>query len=305
MAIAHDDVWGADLRRQLIILGASAIAAMVAGGVALLASVRRANRAASACRPSEANSRQQPSAENMDELRASLARQTRQLSNLNKELEGFAHSVSHDLRAPLRAISGYAMIVEEDYGQVLDVKGQELLQVIRRNVGRMDALITDLISLSKAVSGEMSPEKFSMQKLVDDCIAALQQENEDVEFNVDSLEDVVGSRELIRQIWESLLNNAVKFSAKTEHPVIRVSSEATSEEVIYVVRDNGAGFDMRYGHKLFNAFQRLHRQEDFAGSGIGLALVQRIVARHGGRVWAEGSQGEGAAFYFALPRMLS
>ncbi|WP_167735669.1 MULTISPECIES: ATP-binding protein [unclassified Herbaspirillum] len=238
----------------------------------------------------------------IEELNASLKRQTQHLSNINKELESFSYSVSHDLRAPLRAISGYAMMVEEDYAEALDAKGKELLQVIRRNVSKMDALISDLLKLSKSATGELTLAHFSMQEQVEESIAGLRRENAGVEFIVDPLEDVIANQGLLRQVWKNLLGNAVKFSKKAEHAVVRVSSTSTPEEVIYQVQDNGIGFDMRYVHKLFGTFQRLHRQEDYAGTGIGLALVQRIVVRHGGRVWAESRSGEGASFYFTLPR---
>ncbi|WP_034292602.1 ATP-binding protein [Herbaspirillum sp. RV1423] len=238
----------------------------------------------------------------IEELNASLRCQTQRLSNVNKELESFSYSVSHDLRAPLRAISGYAMMIEEDYADALDAKGRELLQVIRKNVSKMDALISDLLKLSKSATGELTLGNFSMQKLVEQGVASLRRENDRVEFIIDPLEDVIANQGLIGQVWENLLGNALKFSQKAEHPIVRVSSTTTPEEVIYQVQDNGVGFDMRYVHKLFGAFQRLHRQEDFAGTGIGLALVQRIVVRHNGRVWAESRPGEGATFYFALPR---
>jgi len=241
----------------------------------------------------------------IEELNASLKRHAQHLSNLNKELESFSYSVSHDLRAPLRAISGYALMVEEDYAEALDAKGQELLQVIRKNVKKMDALISDLLKLSKSTTGELTLGRFSMQEVVEQCISDLQREHGKVEFVVEPLGEVVANHGLIVQVWENLLGNAVKFSSKSAQPVISISATSTPEEVVYQVRDNGIGFDMRYVQKLFGTFQRLHRQEDFSGTGIGLALVQRIVVRHNGRVWAESSPGEGASFYFALPRKLA
>lgn len=235
-------------------------------------------------------------------LNINLKYHAQHLSNLNKELESFSYSVSHDLRAPLRAISGYAMMIEEDYREILDVKGQELLQVIGKNVKKMDTLINDLLKLSKSTSVELRLAHFSMQELVEQNIAVLRHEHDKVEFIIETLGEVVANQSLIAQVWENLLGNAVKFSAKVPHPVVRVSAQVTPEEVIYQVHDNGIGFDMRYVHKLFGTFQRLHRQDDFAGTGIGLALVQRIVVRHGGRVWAESIAGEGSRFYFALPK---
>lgn len=242
------------------------------------------------------------SARAIDELNANLQRHARHLGHINKELESFSYSVSHDLRAPLRAISGYAMMVEEDYADTLDEKGRELLQVIRKNVTKMDALISDLLKLSKSTTVELTLGSFSMQELVEERISNLRREHANVEFVVAALEDVIANHGLMAQVWENLLGNAVKFSSKTGAPVVNISASVTPDEVIYQVRDNGIGFDMRYVHKLFGTFQRLHRQEDFSGTGIGLALVQRIVVRHNGRVWAESVPGEGASFYFALPR---
>lgn len=238
----------------------------------------------------------------IEALNADLKRQAQHLHSVNKELESFSYSVSHDLRAPLRAISGYAMILEEDYAAAIGEKGREQLQVIRRNVRKMDELINDLLKLAKSTTGELTLERFSMDDLVGQVIAGLRQENPAVDFEVPRLEGVVANRGLITQVWENLLSNAVKFSSKSERPVVRVSMQVGPEEYVYGVHDNGVGFDMRYAHKLFGTFQRLHRQEEYAGTGIGLALVQRIVIRHTGRVWAESKPKEGASFYFSLPR---
>lgn len=238
----------------------------------------------------------------IEALNADLERQAQHLHSVNKELESFSYSVSHDLRAPLRAISGYAMILEEDYAHVIDEKGREQLQVIRRNVRKMDELINDLLKLAKSTTGELTLQRFSMDELVGQVIAGLRQENPGVRFEVAALEGAVANRGLIAQVWENLLSNAVKFSSKSDEPLVRVSMEVGPEEYIYGVHDNGVGFDMRYAHKLFGTFQRLHRQEEYPGTGIGLALVQRIVIRHTGRVWAESTPKVGASFYFSLPR---
>lgn len=238
----------------------------------------------------------------IEALNADLKRQALHLHSVNRELESFSYSVSHDLRAPLRAISGYAMILEEDYAEALDDKGREQLQVIRRNVKKMDELINDLLKLAKSTTGELTLERFSMEELVAQVVAGLEQENPAVEFDVAPMDGVVANRGLITQVWENLLSNAVKFSGRSEHPLVRVSMQVNEDEIVYGVHDNGVGFDMRYAHKLFGTFQRLHRQEEYAGTGIGLALVQRIVIRHTGRVWAESVPKEGASFYFSLPR---
>ena len=238
----------------------------------------------------------------IEALNANLKRHAQHLSNVNKELESFSYSVSHDLRAPLRAISGYAMMVEEDYGEALDEKGRDLLQVISRNVKKMDTLINDLLRLSRSSMGELTLGEISTEEIVAQCIKGLRREYANVEFIVGPLDGVIANRGLLIQVWENLLGNAAKFSSKSEQPVVRVSATETPDEVVFQVSDNGVGFDMRYVHKLFGTFQRLHKQEDFPGSGIGLALVQRIVVRHGGRVWADSVPGEGANFYFSLPR---
>ncbi|MBG7617850.1 CHASE3 domain-containing protein [Herbaspirillum sp. AP02] len=238
----------------------------------------------------------------IEALNADLERQAQHLHSVNKELESFSYSVSHDLRAPLRAISGYAMILEEDYASVIDEKGREQLQVIRRNVRKMDELINDLLKLAKSTTGELTLQRFSMEEVVGQVIAGLRQENPTVQFEVAPLEGAVANRGLITQVWENLLSNAVKFSSKNDQPLVRVTMEVGPEEYIYGVHDNGVGFDMRYVHKLFGTFQRLHRQEEYPGTGIGLALVQRIVIRHTGRVWAESTPKVGASFYFSLPR---
>lgn len=237
----------------------------------------------------------------IEALNADLKRQTLHLHNVNKELESFSYSVSHDLRAPLRAISGYAMILEEDYAAVLEEKGRGQLQVIRRNVKKMDELINDLLKLAKSTTGDLAPERFAMGDLVAQAIAELHQENPNVTFEVAAMGSVVANHGLIAQVWENLLSNAIKFSGKNEQPLVRVTVEESGDEIVYGVHDNGVGFDMRYAHKLFGTFQRLHRQEDYAGTGIGLALVQRIVIRHAGRVWAESTPQGGASFYFSLP----
>jgi PAS domain S-box-containing protein len=176
----------------------------------------------------------------IEALNADLERQAQHLHNVNKELESFSYSVSHDLRAPLRAISGYAMILEEDYAHAIDEKGREQLQVIRRNVRKMDALINDC-SLAKSTTGELTLQRFSMEELVGQVVAGLQQENPAVVFEVARLEGAVANRGLIAQVWENLLSNAVKFSSKSEQPRVRVTMQATAEEYVYGVHDNGSG----------------------------------------------------------------
>lgn len=230
---------------------------------------------------------------------------TRQLEASNKELEAFSYSVSHDLRAPLRAIDGFSRIVQEDYGPLLDEEGRRLLGVIRTNSQRMGQLIDDLLSFSRVGRHELALLEVDMAGLARAVYFELTGEDErvSVDFRVGDLPSAWGDPALLRQVWHNLIGNAIKFTARAG--VRRISVEAGVEGGmnVYRVSDTGVGFDMTYVDKLFGVFQRLHRQEDFPGTGVGLAIVQRIVARHGGRIWAEGTIGEGACFSFALPPM--
>ena len=238
------------------------------------------------------------------QLNADLERQAEQLQAANKELEAFSYSVSHDLRAPLRAIDGYTRILLEDYEPVLDEEGKRLCGVISREARRMGQLIDDLLAFSRLGRKEMYSSKIDMRGLAVSVLNdILKEENrERMELRIGKLPDVKGDSSLIRQVWVNLLANAIKFTSKKERAVIEVGSKTTRDEFIYYVRDNGAGFDMEYANKLFGVFQRLHSESEFSGTGVGLAIVQRIIRRHNGRVWAEGEVEKGATFYFALPR---
>ncbi|MDE2197168.1 MAG: CHASE3 domain-containing protein [Gammaproteobacteria bacterium] len=235
---------------------------------------------------------------------AELEAKAGQLESANKELESFSYSVSHDLRSPLRAIAGYGRMLEEDHSGTLDQEGLRLLGVIRKNADRMGGLIDDLLAFSRLGRKSLELTLVDMAGLA----ARAREELNTAEpgstrqFDIDPLPPVPGDTALLQQVWINLLSNAVKYSSRTAQPRISVSSHDDGEERVYCVRDNGAGFDMRYYHKLFGVFQRLHAQDQFPGTGIGLAIVHRIITRHGGRVWAESVPGEGASFYFALPR---
>lgn len=221
---------------------------------------------------------------------------------LNKELESFTYSVSHDLRAPLRIINGYADIVLEDYSQQLNEEAIRLLQVIKTNAVRMGQLIDDLLKLSRIGRQELAVMPVDMHQLVGAILdehANIPMEHHRVHMN--PLHKARCDKSLIRQVWINLLSNAVKYSAKQTAPEIRITSERKDGMVIYHVQDNGVGFDMKYADKLFGAFQRLHNQKDFEGTGVGLALVQRIITKHGGKIWALAKLGEGATFSFSLP----
>jgi signal transduction histidine kinase len=238
-------------------------------------------------------------------LNAHLHQQTRQLEAANKELEGFSYSVSHDLRAPLRAIDGFAQMLEEDHRNRLDREGLRFLSVIRNNSKRMGILIDDLLTFSRLSRQAVSKSEVDMNRLVQEVIDELRphQGVENAKIELGTLPPAEADRALIRQVWLNLLSNALKYSAKSPNPVIEVTGCHDGVDTIYTVRDNGVGFSMDYASKLFGVFQRLHRAEEFSGTGVGLAIVQRLVARHGGRVWAEGSVNNGARFSFALPVM--
>ena len=224
-----------------------------------------------------------------------------QLEAANKELEAFSYSVSHDLRAPLRAVDGYARMVEEDYGAQLDDEGRRLLGVVRDEAGRMGQLIDDLLAFSRSGRQAMQLAPVDMDALAQEVLRELGAQYPAVQVSVAALPAATADRALLRQVWMNLLGNAFKYSSKCSAPHVEIGARAHGAELEYWVRDNGAGFDPRYADKLFGVFQRLHHAEEFPGTGVGLAIVQRVVARHGGRVAAAGKPGEGARFSFTLP----
>ncbi len=225
-----------------------------------------------------------------------------QLLELNKELESFSYSVSHDLRAPLRAIDGYAGILGEDYGNILDDEGNRLLKAVQYNAKKMGNLIDDLLTFSRLGKKELTKTILNMNELVE---GALYELNKSTKHNaivkIKHLHKASGDYGLINQVVINLLSNAIKYSTKVGKPLVVISSEEMPAEVIYTIKDNGAGFDMRFANKLFGVFQRLHTSDEFEGTGVGLAIVQRIIAKHGGKVWAEGEVNKGATFKFLLP----
>jgi PAS domain S-box-containing protein len=239
-----------------------------------------------------------------EELEQRVDERTAKLAAANQELESFAYSVSHDLRAPLRAIDGYTRILLEDYQAALDMEGQRICAVIRNETQRMGQLIDDLLAFSRMGRMAMQMAPVDMAALARTAFDALCAPDDQarVAFDLAPLPAALGDPSLLRQVWTNLLGNALKFSAKRQRATIEVGCREEGEETIYWVRDNGAGFDMRYVDKLFGVFQRLHSEREFAGAGVGLAIVQRVISRHGGRVWAESVVDQGATFYFALPR---
>jgi light-regulated signal transduction histidine kinase (bacteriophytochrome) len=237
-------------------------------------------------------------------LEERVIERTEKLETVNKELEAFAYSISHDLRAPLRVINGYTNILVEDYGMSLDANGKHVCAVLQDKTHHMNELIDDILSFSRFSLAEIRMSQINMEDLIHSIFQELtsSKDRERIEFQVASLPQAFGDRALIRQVWTNLLSNAIKFSAIRERAIIQVTGIQTSGEIIYAVNDNGAGFDMHYIDKLFGVFQRLHSEREFPGTGVGLAIVQRIILRHGGRVWAEGQSGQGASFYFSLPQ---
>jgi len=235
-------------------------------------------------------------------LEQRVAERTAQLGEANHELEAFSYSVSHDLRAPLRAIDGFSLAVLEDYGRLLPEEGVRYLTTIRQATQRMGALIDDLLALAQFGRLELKRQRMDMGNLVQGALRELGYPFADrvVEVTIGSLPPTFGDPALIRQVWVNLLSNAFKFTRKAEKAKVEIGCAGKDGAAAFFVRDNGAGFDMRYADKLFAAFQRLHRAEEFEGTGVGLAIVQRIVHRHGGRVWAESELGCGATFNFAL-----
>lgn len=234
-------------------------------------------------------------------LNAELRRQAAQLEAANKELESFSYSVSHDLRAPLRAVDGYALMLEEDYAAKLDDEGRRLLGVIRAEAARMGQLIDDLLAFSRTGRQALQMDVVDMAMLARETAAQAAGEYPHAAVEIGELPPAKGDRALLKQAWLNLIGNALKYSARRAQPRVEVGGRATGEEVEYWVRDNGAGFDPRYAGKLFGVFQRLHSAEEFPGTGVGLAIVQRVVSRHGGRVRAEGAPDGGACFTFTLP----
>lgn len=240
--------------------------------------------------------------EHKDNLEETVLLRTRDLEAANKELEAFSYSVSHDLRAPLRAIDGFSEALLEDYEQVLDDTGKSYLHRVRRGAQHMSRLIDDLLMLSRVTRRDMNMVTVDLSVLVKDAARALteQEPGRQVEFNIQEGVTAQGDQQLLRVLLDNLVGNAWKYTGRKEKAVITFGGKVLNGELVYYLRDNGAGFDMRYADKLFDPFQRLHKSSDFPGTGVGLATVQRIANRHQGRAWAEGVVGEGAVFYFTV-----
>jgi PAS domain S-box-containing protein len=238
-----------------------------------------------------------------EELEQRVADRTELLQAANKELEAFSYSVSHDLRAPLRSVHGFTNILLEDYESTLDVEGKRICGIISSSATQMGALIDDLLSFSRIGRSNLYPSDIDMKKMAILIFEGMTSptERERIKLNIGKLHRAFGDVTLFRQVWTNLISNAIKYTSKNDVSEINIGSKADGKMITYFIKDNGVGFDMQYAHKLFGVFQRLHSEAEFEGNGVGLAIIQRIILKHGGKVWAEGEVGKGATFYFSLP----
>jgi two-component system, sensor histidine kinase and response regulator len=237
------------------------------------------------------------------ELHLREKQRSAELAAAYHDLESFSYSISHDLRAPLRSMDGFAGILESDFAEQLGDEGRRILGIIRAGSQKMDELIVSLLEFSRAGRSALQFDRVDMTLLADAAAREVRAlyVGPEPQIDIADLPPIEADPVVIRQVWCNLIGNALKYSAKRTTPKISVSGRIDNGEAIYQVEDNGAGFDMRYADKLFGVFQRLHRSEEFSGTGVGLAIVHRIITRHGGRIWAKGSPDAGACFQFALP----
>jgi PAS domain S-box-containing protein len=239
------------------------------------------------------------------ELEQRVIERTTELEAINKELQAFTYSVSHDLRAPLRHMAGYAELLQKNASTILDEKGRRYMMMILESAKRMGDLIDDLLAFSRIGRAETQKTMVSLEQLVKEALSEVQQETDgrNMDWRIGALPNLYGDRSMLRLALVNLVSNAVKFTRKRPQPEIEIGCvDGKEDEIVVFIRDNGVGFEMKYVNKLFGVFQRLHRAEEFEGTGIGLATVQRIIHRHGGRVWAEGLVDRGATFYFSVPK---
>ncbi len=237
------------------------------------------------------------------ELNKSLTERANQLELLNAELESFSYSVSHDLKAPLRSIQGFTDIVLNEYVDELSDEVKRLFSIIKKNARRMDQLIKDLLDLSRVTRINLNFGSLNMNEIIKEVVNDnfSTSMSEKVRLEVNTMLPAAGDKTLIQQVWSNLISNAIKYSQRSETPIIKISSSIDNNLVTYSIQDNGVGFNPAYAHKLFSTFQRLHSSDEFEGTGVGLAIVKRIVNRHGGEIWAESEEGKGATFHFSLP----
>jgi PAS domain S-box-containing protein len=238
-----------------------------------------------------------------DELEQRVAQRTEQLEAANKELEAFSYSVSHDLRAPLRSVHGFTKILLEDYESQLDEEGKRICGIISASATQMGELIDDLLSFSRIGRSRLNPSEIDMKKMAKLIYEGMTSPNERkrIKMTIGRLPEVFGDVTLFGQVWTNLISNAIKYTSKNDVSEINIGSKVDGKMITYFIKDNGVGFDKQYAHKLFGVFQRLHSEAEFEGNGVGLAIIQRIILKHEGKVWAEGEVGKGATFYFSLP----
>ena len=230
-----------------------------------------------------------------------IEQQLKQLETVNAQLEAFSYSVSHDLRAPLRGISGFAAILSNDHSAQLDSEGLAALSKIQINAKQMNVLIDDLLAFARLGKTEVRKVEISMKPLIEEVLSDLHSTDHKAHIVVHTVHNLYGDRSLVKQVLINLIANGIKYSSKKEQPRIDIDSRVENNVVIYTVSDNGDGFDMKYADKLFGVFQRLHSNEEFEGTGVGLATVKRIISKHGGQIQAQGEVGKGAVFTFGLP----
>jgi len=239
------------------------------------------------------------------QLEQKVKERTARLEELNKELEAFSYSVSHDLRAPLRAISGFSRILYDDYYDKFDDEGKEALDFILDNSAKMDKLISDILTFSRTSRKKIKFEKVNMAEIVEEVVveSKVTMPNKNLKFKIGDLLDAEGDPTMLNEVWVNLISNAIKFSSEKPEPVIEIECKE-EDQIIYYVKDNGVGFNMKYKKKLFAIFQRLHSTDEYEGTGVGLSLVKNIIDKHKGKVWGEGEENKGATFYFTLPKRI-
>ena len=243
--------------------------------------------------------------EQITALNNELTDNLQKLQELNTDMESFSYSVSHDLKAPLRSLLGYSEILFDDYTNTLDEDGKRLIEKVRSAGLRMERLIDDLLLFSKMGRKDLVRSEVDMDQLIKEVADEIQgSAPHTAELIIHPLPPISGDESLLHQVWINLLGNAIKYSSKKSNARIEIEGHMEDKHILFSIKDNGAGFDMKYAEKLFGVFQRLHSTRDFEGSGIGLATVQRIIKKHGGKIWAEAKEDEGATFYFSLPMYL-
>ncbi len=242
-----------------------------------------------------------PDQRDKEHLQKALATRSAQLQAVNKDFEQFAYSVSHDLRAPLRALEGFSKILLEDYGDKVDSEGKRCLEILVTSAHKASVMIEDLLVVSRLSRRPYAPTMINMEEIANECIKVLPVAPNEVQFKVHSMPEAWADGGLTNEIYQRLLENAVKFTRKKTERRIEIGASKNGDRNAYWIRDNGAGFDMKYVGRLFGVFQRLHSDQEYDGRGIGLTVVQRLARRQGGEVQAEGKLGEGATFTFSLP----